>query len=114
MGGSAIFSTVLSRDYPNAQLIWASINTISEISAVLGYESESAFSAVFKCIKGCSPQQYGRGRKRGNSVVDKTEIFHVTKRLEMAKKILPQRGNALGLWNIPPIAAQYAAKFECL
>jgi AraC-like DNA-binding protein len=68
-----------------AERLKSSNDTISEISAVLGYESESAFSAAFKRVKGCSPRQYGRGRKRGYSVVAETETFHATKRLETAK-----------------------------
>lgn len=33
---------------------------ISVIAPSLGYESESAFSAAFKRVMGCSPRQYGR------------------------------------------------------
>jgi AraC-like DNA-binding protein len=36
---------------------------ISAIARSLGYESESAFSTAFKRVMGCSPRQYGRGRK---------------------------------------------------
>ncbi|SDP16827.1 AraC family transcriptional regulator [Phyllobacterium sp. OV277] len=36
---------------------------VSAISLSLGYESESAFSTAFKRTMGCSPRQYGRGRK---------------------------------------------------
>ncbi len=35
---------------------------ISAIAALLGYESESAFSAAFKRTMNCSPRQYSRGR----------------------------------------------------
>jgi AraC-like DNA-binding protein len=40
-----------------------SADSISVIALSLGYESESAFSTAFKRIMGCSPRQYGRGRK---------------------------------------------------
>jgi AraC-like DNA-binding protein len=35
--------------------------SIAAIAVSLGYESESAFSAAFKRVMGCSPRQYGRG-----------------------------------------------------
>ena len=38
-------------------------DSISEIAPSLGYESESAFSTAFKRVMGCSPRQYGRGRR---------------------------------------------------
>lgn len=37
-------------------------DSISMISASLGYESESAFSTAFKRIMGCSPREYSRRR----------------------------------------------------
>jgi AraC-like DNA-binding protein len=37
-----------------------SSDPISVIAPSLGYESESAFSAAFKRVMGCSPRQYGR------------------------------------------------------
>jgi len=36
---------------------------VSSIALSLGYESESAFSTAFKRVMGCSPRQYGGGRK---------------------------------------------------
>jgi AraC-like DNA-binding protein len=36
---------------------------MSVIALSLGYESESAFGKAFKRVMGCSPRQYGRGRK---------------------------------------------------
>ncbi len=39
-----------------------SSDSISTMARALGYESESAFSAAFKRVMGCSPRQYGRGR----------------------------------------------------
>jgi AraC-like DNA-binding protein len=39
-------------------------DSISAIALALGYESESAFSTAFKREMGCSPRQYGRGRKQ--------------------------------------------------
>ena len=36
-------------------------DSIAEIAASLGYESESAFSTAFKRVMGCSPRQYTRG-----------------------------------------------------
>ena len=38
-----------------------SSDSISTIALALGYESESAFSAAFKRVMGCSPRQYSRG-----------------------------------------------------
>jgi AraC-like DNA-binding protein len=38
-------------------------DSIAAIALSLGYESESAFSKAFKKVMGCSPRQYGRGRK---------------------------------------------------
>jgi AraC-like DNA-binding protein len=35
-------------------------DSISIISASLGYESESAFSTAFKRVMGCSPREYSR------------------------------------------------------
>jgi AraC-like DNA-binding protein len=37
-------------------------DSISVISASLGYESESAFSTAFKRVMGCSPREYSRSR----------------------------------------------------
>ena len=37
-------------------------DSISMISASLGYESESAFSTAFKRVMGCSPREYSRRR----------------------------------------------------
>lgn len=37
-------------------------DSISTMARALGYESESAFSAAFKRVMGCSPRQYSRGR----------------------------------------------------
>jgi AraC-like DNA-binding protein len=37
---------------------------MSVIAQSLGYDSESAFSTAFKRVMGCTPRQYGRGRKR--------------------------------------------------
>ncbi|MEB0077978.1 AraC family transcriptional regulator [Pseudomonas sp. CCI3.2] len=36
-----------------------SSTSVSAIARSLGYESQSAFSAAFKRVKGCSPRQYG-------------------------------------------------------
>jgi AraC-like DNA-binding protein len=38
----------------------SSDDPISVIAVALGYESESAFSAAFKRVMGCSPRQYSR------------------------------------------------------
>ncbi|MCT7376782.1 AraC family transcriptional regulator [Chelativorans salis] len=40
-----------------------SSDPISVIAVSLGYESESAFSAAFKRVMGCTPRQYGRGQE---------------------------------------------------
>ncbi len=37
--------------------------SVSAIALSLGYESESAFSTAFKRVMGCTPRQYGYGRK---------------------------------------------------
>ena len=43
-------------------------DSISTISAALGYESESAFSTAFKRVMGCSPREYSRRRNAGRDV----------------------------------------------
>jgi AraC-like DNA-binding protein len=40
-----------------------SSDSVGEIAASLGYDSESAFGTAFKRVMGCSPRQYSRGRK---------------------------------------------------
>lgn len=50
-----------------ADRLTTSADSISEISSALGYESESAFSAAFKRVKGCSPRRYGRHRGNPSS-----------------------------------------------
>jgi AraC-like DNA-binding protein len=40
-----------------------SADPVSVLAQSLGYESESAFSTAFKRIMGCSPRQYGAGRR---------------------------------------------------
>jgi AraC-like DNA-binding protein len=40
-----------------------SSDPVSVIALSLGYDSESAFSTAFKRVMGCSPRQYGHGRK---------------------------------------------------
>ncbi len=42
---------------------------IAEIAPSLGYESESAFSAAFKRVLGCSPRQYVRTHSRQKALV---------------------------------------------
>jgi AraC-like DNA-binding protein len=37
-----------------------SSDSISQIAASLGYESESAFGKAFRRVLGCSPRQYSR------------------------------------------------------
>lgn len=49
-----------------ADRLTTSGDSISEISASLGYRSESAFSTAFKRVNGCSPRQYGRTGKPKN------------------------------------------------
>ena len=45
-------------------------DSIGEIAAALGYESESAFGKAFRRVMGCSPRQYGRGKEvRGGVLV---------------------------------------------
>ena len=44
-----------------------SSDPLSVIALSLGYESESAFSAAFKRVMGCSPRQYSHGRKSVSS-----------------------------------------------
>jgi len=45
-----------------ADRLSTSRDSISNISASLGYESESAFSTAFKRVMGCSPREYSRRR----------------------------------------------------
>jgi AraC-like DNA-binding protein len=47
-----------------------SSDPISVIALSLGYESESAFGTAFKKVMGCSPRQYGRGRKPASPPAD--------------------------------------------
>jgi AraC-like DNA-binding protein len=49
-------------------------NTVSTIAGSLGYESESAFSAAFRRIMGCSPRQYTGSREFEASSTDDTPI----------------------------------------
>ncbi|MGD0893384.1 MAG: AraC family transcriptional regulator [Terracidiphilus sp.] len=44
------------------RLVYSS-DSVGEIAASLGYDSESAFGTAFKRVMGCSPRQYSRGRK---------------------------------------------------
>jgi AraC-like DNA-binding protein len=46
---------------------------VCAISLSVGYESESAFSAAFRKVMGCSPRQYGRARAFGRSSKDSLE-----------------------------------------
>jgi AraC-like DNA-binding protein len=46
---------------------------VCAISLSVGYESESAFSAAFRKVMGCSPRQYGRARTFGRSSKDSWE-----------------------------------------
>jgi AraC-like DNA-binding protein len=43
-----------------ADRLTQSHDTLSDISAALGYESEKSFSTAFKRVMNCSPRQYGR------------------------------------------------------
>jgi AraC-like DNA-binding protein len=47
-----------------AEKVAKASDPISKIAYSLGYESESAFSAAFKRIMGCSPRQYARSLSR--------------------------------------------------
>jgi AraC-like DNA-binding protein len=55
-----------------ADRLIASDDSISEISAALGYESERVFSAAFMRINGCSSRQFARERKCANFIVAET------------------------------------------
>ncbi len=46
---------------------------VSIISLSVGYESESAFSAAFRKVMGCSPRQYGHARTLRRSPKDAWE-----------------------------------------
>lgn len=41
---------------------------VGAVSLSVGYESESAFSAAFKRVMGCSPREYGRSRRSVQSL----------------------------------------------
>jgi AraC-like DNA-binding protein len=49
----------------------AAINSIAEIGAALGYESEKSFSMAFKRFMSCSPRRYGRQQKQA---INKTTL----------------------------------------
>lgn len=53
----------------------SSSEPVAVIALSLGYESESAFSTAFKRVMGCSPRQYGRGRKGETVPVDRLELI---------------------------------------
>lgn len=48
-------------------------DTVFTIAEFLGYESESAFSAAFRRVMGCSPRQYTRTHNVGLSSISDTE-----------------------------------------
>jgi AraC-like DNA-binding protein len=52
---------------------------VCAISLSVGYESESAFSAAFRKVMGCSPRQYGRARAFGRSSKDSSESARVAR-----------------------------------
>ena len=56
-----------------------SSDPISVIALSLGYESESAFSTAFKRVMGCSPRQYGRGRKPASPSSSEAEAVRATR-----------------------------------
>ncbi len=47
-----------------ADMLMNSAHSVSSLAPTLGYESESAFSAAFKRIMGCSPREYSRRASR--------------------------------------------------
>ncbi len=49
-------------------------DAISVIAYSLGYESESAFSAAFRRVMGCSPRQYARSRQRESASIGEGEM----------------------------------------
>ena len=51
-----------------------SSDPISVIAGALGYESESAFSAAFKRVMGCSPRRYGRGRGSASRFASRGDV----------------------------------------
>ncbi len=51
-----------------------SSDSISVIAYSLGYESESAFSAAFRRVMGCSPRQYTHSQNDKSAGVDEREI----------------------------------------
>jgi AraC-like DNA-binding protein len=63
-----------------------SSDSISVIARSLGYESESAFSTAFKRTMGCSPRQYGRGRKPDSAPLGEGETARAGK-LEAAHPV---------------------------
>lgn len=53
-----------------------STDPVSVIALSLGYESESAFSAAFKRVMGCSPRQYSRGPNPTSPSHNEAEVAH--------------------------------------
>ena len=60
VGSSAIEYVTKWRMFKATERLMDFHDPISEIAPSLGYESESAFSAAFKRVLGCSPRQYVR------------------------------------------------------
>ncbi len=60
VGSSAMEYVTKWRMFKAAERLMDFHDPIAEIAPSLGYESESAFSAAFKRVLGCSPRQYAR------------------------------------------------------
>ncbi len=60
VGTSAIEYVTQWRMFKATERLMDFHDPIAEIAPSLGYESESAFSAAFKRVLGCSPRQYAR------------------------------------------------------
>jgi AraC-like DNA-binding protein len=70
VGSSAIEYVTQWRMFKATERLMDFHDSIAEIAPSLGYESESAFSAAFKRVLGCSPRQYVRTHiRRQTSVV---------------------------------------------
>jgi len=76
VGTSAIDYVTQWRMFKATERLMDFHDPIAEIAPSLGYESESAFSAAFKRVLGCSPRQYARTHIRHQTpVVDDAASF---------------------------------------
>ena len=75
VGSSAMEYVTRWRMFKATERLMDFDDPIAEIAPALGYESESAFSAAFKRVLGCSPRQYARTHA-GSRLRDGAGLLH--------------------------------------